>query len=196
MRKLLSAMVVVFSMGMTGSVCAQDLEKGVKALQAQDYATALKEFRFLAERGNAVAQNSLGVMYASGQGVRGDKEAVTWFRKAAEQGDAHAQFNLAGMYKSGQGVVQNDKEAFAWSRKAAEQGDTLAQNSIGFMYAEGKGVDQDNVYAHMWFNIAASNGGIFSLESRDEIAMKMTAADTSKAQELALECVKKEYKGC
>ena len=59
MRKLLSAMVIVFSMGMTGSVFAQDYEKGVRAEAIGEHELALKEFRFLAERGHAEAQNKL-----------------------------------------------------------------------------------------------------------------------------------------
>ena len=38
----------------------------------------------LAEKGDAVAQTSIGFMYANGQGVeRDEKEAVKWYRKAA-----------------------------------------------------------------------------------------------------------------
>ena len=115
MRKLLSAMVLIVSMGVTGSVCAQDFEKGMKASQAGDYATALKEWRYLAEQGDAAAQYALGWMYRQGRGVvQNEKEAVTWFRKAAEQGDASAQHNLGWMYENGRGVVQDYKEAVTW----------------------------------------------------------------------------------
>jgi hypothetical protein len=54
----------------------------------------------------------------------------------------------------------------------------------------------DPVYAHMWFNIAASLGNAEARDYRNNIAEKMTAADISKAQKLARECVRKEYKGC
>ena len=63
-------------------------------------------------------------------------------------------------------------------------------------YDKGHGVVQDNVYAHKWANIAASRGEEDTAGNRDLIAEKMTAADISKAQELARECVKKNYKGC
>ncbi len=43
--------------------------KGVRAYQKGDYATAILEFRQLAEKGYASAQNDLGVMYAKGMGV-------------------------------------------------------------------------------------------------------------------------------
>ena len=161
MRKLLSAMIVVFSMGMTGSVCAQDLEKGLKAYQANDYATSLKEWRFLAERGNAEAQRRVGELY-----------------------------------NNGLGVVKNKKEAVKWWSKAAEGGDADAQWWLGLIYENGLVVLRDNVHAHMWYNIATSNGLVHSAQSRDRLERKMTAAEIDKAQDLALECVKKNYKGC
>lgn len=64
-----------------------DIQTGVDAYEAGDYATALKEFKPLAEQGDAVAQYNLGMMYRKGQGVSKDgKESAKWYRKAAEQG--------------------------------------------------------------------------------------------------------------
>ena len=48
----------------------------------------------------------------------------------------------------------------------------------------------------MWWNIAASSGDAYAGEKRDIVAKKMTAEDILKAQGLARECVKKNYKGC
>ena len=63
--------------------------EGFGGLHAGDYATALQEWRPLAEQGNADAQYNLGVMYDNGQGVPQDyAEAVKWYRLAAEQGYA------------------------------------------------------------------------------------------------------------
>jgi len=64
------------------------------------------------------------------------------------------------------------------------------------MYEFGTGVLQDKVYAHMWYNIAASNGFESAASYRDKVANRLTAADLSKAQDLARDCVRKEYKGC
>jgi TPR repeat protein len=122
--------------------------------------------------------------------------AVAWFRKSAEQGVARAQFTLGLMYDNGQGVTQDYKEAAQWYRKSAEQGVARAQFTLGLMYVTGQGVLQDNVYAHMWWNIAASTGHADATKNRDIIAERMTAADISKAQELARECIQKNYKGC
>ena len=118
------------------------------------------------------------------------------FSSLAEQGDAKAQSNLGYMYDNGQGVPQDYKQAVKWYTKAAEQGNERAQYNLGFMYAKGQGVPQDNVYAHMWFNLAAVDGSKDASKNRDIIAKRMTTADISKAQSLARECLKKNYKGC
>jgi TPR repeat protein len=114
----------------------------------------------------------------------------------AEQGNADAQYNLGVMYRKGEGVPQDYKEAVNWYRKSADQGYASAQYFLGSMYATGRGVLQDNIYAHMWFNIAASNGDADGAKRRGIAAKIMTASDLSKAQELARECVAKNYKRC
>ena len=121
---------------------------------------------------------------------------MKWYTKAAEQGNAKAQFNLAHSYAHGQHVPQDYKQAVKWYTKAAEQGDAKAQTSLALMYGRGQGVPQDNVYAHMWSNLAAVDGGAGASMYREIIAERMTTADISKAQSLARECLKKNYKGC
>ena len=194
-RTILLAVMLLLGGSQTGY--AQDLDKGWEAYFRGDYAAALKEWRPLAEQGDASAQTSLGNMYSNGQGVIKDyKEAVRLYRLAAEQGNAGAQTNLGYMYSEGLGVIKDHKEAVRWYRLAAEQGIARAQSLLGLMYADGRGVILDNVTAHMWYNIAASNGVKISAFARDNLAWKMTPADISEAQRLARECVRKEYKGC
>ena len=85
---------------------------GFHAYEEGDYATALKEYRPLAEQGDADAQHNLGFMYGEGRGVPQDyKEAVHWYRRAAAQGHAEAQAKLGQMYGAGWGVPQDYKEA-------------------------------------------------------------------------------------
>ena len=128
--------------------------------------------------------------------VQNDKTAVKWYTLAAEQGYARAQFNLGLMYDEGKGVLQDYKTAVKWYTLAAEQGFARAQSNLGLMYGLGQGVKKDYVYAHMWGNIAASNGNENGGKLRDASAEEMTPAQIEKAQELARECVRKEYKGC
>ena len=114
----------------------------------------------------------------------------------AEQGVAAAQFNLGIMYDKGEGVVQNYKTAVKWYTLAAEQEFASAQYNLGVMYDNGWGVIQDNIYAHMWYNIAASSGNSNAAKNRTIVGERMTPADISKAQELARQCVNKNYKDC
>ncbi len=66
---------------------AQDLKKGLKAYKRGDYATALQEWRPLAEAGHAGAQYNLGFNYVQGKGVAKDLvQAYFWFELAARQG--------------------------------------------------------------------------------------------------------------
>ncbi len=134
---LIAALCAGFTLGLTVPAWA-DFDEGVAAYNRGDYATALREFRPLAERGDAKAQYHLGVMYSKGEGVpQDDAKAVKWYRKAAEQGHASAQNNLGVLYFKGKGVPQDDAEAARWYRKAAEQGDAYAQYALGIMYGLG-----------------------------------------------------------
>jgi TPR repeat protein len=124
-----------------------------------DYATALRLLRPIAERGRAIGQAFLGMMYADGEGVPQDYAvAMSWYRKAAEQGLEDAQYELGQMYLYGRGVTQEYAAAASWYRKAAEQGNDIAQANLGFMYAQDHGVPQDYVIAHMWFKLGAASG--------------------------------------
>nr|WP_314228397.1 tetratricopeptide repeat protein [uncultured Kingella sp.] len=135
------------------------LQQGVTAYEAGNYAQAFRLWQPFAQQGNAGAQYNLGVMYAKGRGVvQDDKQAVSWFQKAANQGDAKAQYNLGTMYLEGRGVARNDKQALAWLQKAAQHGHIKAQNNLGMMYANGWGVAQDDKQAVAWFQKAANQG--------------------------------------
>ena len=120
-----------------GVAIAQDYDAGLKAAQAGDFQTALKEWKPLADQGLADAQYNLGIMYDNGEGVvEDDAEAVRWYRLAADQGLADAQYNLGWMYADGEGVPEDDAEAARWFRLAADQGLAGAQNNLGLMYAD------------------------------------------------------------
>jgi len=93
-RLALAAVLLVLLVGPARA----GFDEGLAANERGDYATALKEFRPLAEQGNAGAQYHLGLMYRHGNGLTQDyTEVVKWFRKAADQGNASAQFNLGFM---------------------------------------------------------------------------------------------------
>ena len=100
--KLLSSLLVTVCFLCDWAVPARAETKEIAALRAK------------AEKGDAEAQDDLGVMYYKGQGVpKNDAEAVKWFYKAAEQGNAGAQYDLGVMYDNGRGVPKSFGEARA-----------------------------------------------------------------------------------
>jgi TPR repeat protein len=64
------------------------------------------------------------------------------------------------------------------------------------MYYHGEGILQDYIYAYMWWNIAASTGNESAVYNREAVEKDMTPSQIEKAQDLARECVAKDYKGC
>ncbi len=109
-------------------------QEGMDAYERGDYDTALKEFLPLAEQGYPLAQATLGLMYAEGEGVAQDyQEAVRWSRLAAEQGHASGQFSLGAMYIAGQGVPKDYVLAHMWVNLAAGQGNEKATMRRDFL---------------------------------------------------------------
>ena len=100
-----------------------DFDKGLAAYKRGDYATAIREWRPLAEQENACAQFNLGVMYERGEEVVQDYgQAAQWYRRAAGQGYAMAQNNLGVMYGLGDSVLQNYVTAHRWGNIARANG--------------------------------------------------------------------------
>ena len=135
---------------------AADFQAGQGAYIRHDYATAMKEWRPLAENGHVQAQFNVGLMYDQGRGVaESDQEAVKWYRMAAEQGHAQARFTLGLMYFEGLGVPQSYLEAERWYWLAAVQGSAAAQFNLAVMYAQGQGIPQNNEEALKLYRMAA-----------------------------------------
>jgi TPR repeat protein len=106
-----------------GVAFAGPFEDGLAAYDRNDYATAARLWRSLAEQGNPQAQNSLGALYYNGKGVAQDfKEAIKWYRSAASQGTSNAQLNLGAMYYEGEGVSEDIIRAHVWFNIAATLG--------------------------------------------------------------------------
>jgi hypothetical protein len=135
-----------------GQGIKQDTSEAVKwyrkAIRQGDE-DALNNLIEMGNRGNSVAQFTLGLIYEEGEGMPPDhEEAAKWYRKAAEQrhetalnnltamchrGVAVAQFYLGAMFQDGLGVPQNHQEARKWCGKAAGQGHATAQARLNKM---------------------------------------------------------------
>ena len=194
MKKLLVCILFVL---LGTQMFAQEIDKGYESYNDGDYATALQEWKPLAEQGYAFAQYNLGILYEYGNGVPKDYvEAVEWYRLSAEQGYAISQYSLGLMYSNGYGVLKDKAEAVKWWRLSAEQGYVYAQGMLGIMYELGEGVLKDDITAHMWYNIASGNGHKSAGDWRDGRAGFMSASDIKKATDMANKCMENDYKKC
>jgi TPR repeat protein len=108
----------------------------------------------LTEKGDAMAQNTLGEIfytikpwYEAGDHTK----ARLLFEKAAAQGLAKAQYNLGSMYRD---ELNNFPLALSWFEKAAAQGNVDAQNSIGYIYENASGGTPPRLYT---FNQSGKN---------------------------------------
>jgi TPR repeat protein len=155
LRAALSALLMLT--GLTVAAVAGSLEDAITAYDRGDYETTSRLLRPLAEEGYAVAQTSLGEMYAKGKGVPQDyAEAAKWYRLAADQGEPDAQVLLGLLYDEGAGVPQDYVQAHMWLSLAASR------------YSDSQRLKRE---------VAAT--------ARNLIASKMTSAQVAEAQELA-----------
>jgi TPR repeat protein len=147
----------VLALALFGVAAAGPFEDGGAAYDQRDYVTAMRLFRPLANEGDALAQTTLGEMYANGKGVPQDyAQALVWFRMAADQGYAWAQDDLSWMYAEGEGVPQDYVLAYMWANLAASSAtDAMIRD--------------------------------MSAKDRDAVAAKMTPAQIAEAQRLASE---------
>jgi TPR repeat protein len=78
----------------------------------------------------------------------------------------------------------------------AELGDAEAQYFLGVLYTSGLGVTQDYLKAYMWFDISSSKGYYLSTMNKEVTAKYMSLFQVLEAQDLAKECVERDYKRC
>lgn len=162
---------------------SNDFDKGFAAYERGDYQAAVRQWRPLAQNGDAKAQFELGLMYRYGLGVDRDYgEAVKWFRRAAEQGNEGGQSNLGSMYQKGLGVPRDPVEAIKWFRLAAERGEAEAQSNLSAAYLEGRGTPRNYIEAFKWARIAAGRGAERAVGELDELAAKMNPAQIEEAE--------------
>jgi TPR repeat protein len=103
------------------------LAPAYEAFAAGDYAAALAAYRSSADRGDAAAQNNLGILYEVGAGVPADSaQAAAWYRRAAKQGLPMGQYNLGILYGTGPPESRDTVQAYAWLILAEAQGLDLA----------------------------------------------------------------------
>jgi hypothetical protein len=97
----------------------------------QDYEKAFKWIKLAAEKGHLQAQNDVGVMYETGQGVnQNPQQAMYWFKKSAEGNYPLGHYNLGRAYDTGMAGRKNFSEAIKSYRRAAKLGEPKAQKRL------------------------------------------------------------------
>ncbi len=83
--------------------------------------------RQMAQNGDPVAENVLGLRYFQGDEKNGlgrdEKQAFHWFSRAAEHGSLAAQAKLGFLYWGGRGVAKDLNQAYFWTVLARTRGD-------------------------------------------------------------------------
>jgi hypothetical protein len=156
------------------------------AVMTDDYDKAARLLKPMAEKGDALAQDTLGLYYLKGLGVKQDfVEAKRWLEKASAQGYGESTFTLAMMYDQGVGLTKDDMRAARLYEKAAEQGNKKAPGHLASKYYQGKGVPKDMIYAYVWSNIGAAVGDEQAKTARDELEKVMPEKQVHEAQRIA-----------
>ena len=162
-----------------------DGNAGLKAYQAGDYATALKEFLPMAEAGQASAQAAVGQMYLDGLGVPKDPaQAAAWLEKAASGGNARARAQIGALYATGTGVPQDEMKASYWLLKAANQNVRQSQRFMALRFYAGQGVPRDLAQSFLYAALCAKQGDPEGQALLNQLATEMSPEEKARAQAL------------
>lgn len=104
---------------------------------------ALRWGHLAADRGDAAAQDFVGHLFFSGNGVPRSPEIAFGYFKAAATKSAQAGYNLGQCHFGAQGTEQNTAKALEAWKKAAEMGSGRAASSAAMIYLAGDGVPAD-----------------------------------------------------
>jgi TPR repeat protein len=104
---------------MAGLGHANGYDEGFLAAESGDYKLAKEQWQPLAERGHAIAQFNLALLYHSGLGVPADEaKAVSLYLQSAKNGYNKAQEFLAAGYREGWfGLPKDSRQADYWERR-------------------------------------------------------------------------------
>ncbi|MEJ0094408.1 MAG: hypothetical protein WDN46_13500 [Methylocella sp.] len=153
---------------------------------ARDITLAAQYYAKAAEQGIAAAQYRLAVLTEKGLGVdRDPARAQALHLEAAEHGNARAMHNLGVLAADGVDEKPDYAAAAIWFSKAAAFGLRDSQFNLAILLERGLGLRQDYEQAYAWFSIAAAKGDAEAGRRRDDVALKLSAADLAMAKTVA-----------
>lgn len=175
-------MAVLGTSVLAASPAWADVKAGVDAWSAGDYASAIAQWRPLAERGDADAQFNLAQAYKLGRGVPADLgKAEDLYGKAAARGHAQA----ADSY--GLLLFQRGERARAlpYLEASAARGDARAQYILGVAHFNGDIVAKDWVRAYALVSLAQQEGLAQATSAKAQMDRHIPLADRQKSVPLA-----------
>jgi S1-C subfamily serine protease len=159
LKHTVATILLVFSFA--ASVAAGPIEDAYAAHDRGDYATALRFWRQLADRGDATGQLNLGYMYREGRGVPQDYvSAYMWYNLAAAQDDKSIEVgakygrDLAAQHMTSLEIAEAQKRAREWKPKqfasvpkiiAPKASPTISTGSGFFVSMDGKAITNAHV---------------------------------------------------
>lgn len=155
---------------------------GVEAWQAGNFVEAIRQWRPLADRGDADAQYNLGQAYKLGRGVPLNMNlAEQWYERAARQGHAQAGANLGLI------LFQNGRrrEAMPYIERAATDGDPRAQYVLGTALFNGDVVARDWPRAYAMMSRAAAEGLPPAVQQLQAMNQHLSPEDRTRGEQLA-----------
>lgn len=155
---------------------------GVEAWQAGNYDAAIRQWRPLADRGDADAQYNLAQAYKLGRGVPLNMNlAEQWYERAARQGHEQAGANLGLI------LFQNGRrrEAMPYIERAAAAGDPRAQYVLGTALFNGDVVGRDWPRAYALMSRAAADGLPPAVQQLAQMEQHLSAEDRERGVQLA-----------
>lgn len=141
--------------GVLAGPAMADVKAGVDAWAQGDYDKAVREWRPLADAGDADAQFNLGQAYKLGRGVPMDlAAALEYYRKATVQGHARAEDNYGLLL-----FQQNQRpQAMPYLERSAERGEPRAQYLVATALFNGDLLLRDWVRAYALMTRVAAAG--------------------------------------
>ena len=128
-----------------------DLGWGVK----KNHKLAFKYQLLAAEQGHIMAQNTVGMKYRRGVGVKKDlKKSFIWTKESARK-FPEGELNLGVYYLYGIGTDMSYEKAYEYIKKAADKGLPLAQVRLAGLYKKGRGVKKNTIKALHWLKQAS-----------------------------------------
>ncbi len=131
-------------------------------MKNEDYVSSHKYLLMAAQKGNAIAEQKVGVGFCFGTGgiAQNLPLGVKYLQRAADKGNTHAEFTLAMVCDQINGAKAYLKENtpenayLYYLEKAAKHGHAYAQVLLGNMYIEGKTAECDLEQAAFWWGCA------------------------------------------